>query len=202
MQMNNKAILAGTIISSPTFYTQLKTGTVLFRALICVMRLSGNEDVLPVVFSKEMMPEFEVGAKMKISGRLQTRNSNGHLDVYVRVYNINPYEKDENYVELEAAVCKEPELRTTPFKRIITNIVLANNAPPASSSYVPTIFWGRTALYMSGAKVGEEYLTYGRFQSRTYFKNGEERICYEYSGNFAEKTKGVQDESNDKVDEA
>ena len=99
--MNNKAILAGTIISSPTFYTQLKTGTVLFRTLMCVERTSGNEDILPVVFTKELSPEFEIGAKMKITGRLQSRNNEKHLDLFVRVYKIEQFEKYENHVELE-----------------------------------------------------------------------------------------------------
>ena len=202
MQMNNKVILAGTIISSPTFYRQLKTGTVLFRTLMCVKRTSGNEDVLPVVFSKEMLPEFEIGAKMKVTGRLQTQNSKGHLDLFARVYIIEPFEKDENYVEYEGVICKETIFRTTPFRRIITEAILANNAPPASSSYVPTIFWGSLAVAMSDAKTGDTYMTCGRFQSRKYFKNGEERICYEYSVNTAEKLKGVaEDEGNDKVDE-
>ena len=202
MQMVNKTILGGTIITSPTYYTQLKTGAVLFRTDMRVMRISGNEDILPVVFSKEMLPEFEVGAKMKITGRLQTRNSNGHLDVFVRVYNIEPFEKDENYVEYEGIVCKKTIFRTTPFRRVVTDAILANNAPPASSSYVPTIFWGSLAVAMSDAKMGDTYMTYGRFQSRKYYKNGEERICYEYSVNTAEKLKGVtEDENNDKVDE-
>lgn len=201
MQMNNKAILAGTIISSPAFYTQLKTGTVLFRAHMCVVRTSGNEDLLPVVFTKEMAPEFEIGAKMKITGRLQSRNNENHLDLFVRVYKIEQFEKDENHVELDGIVCKETVFRTTPFRRIITDAVLANNTPPASSSYVPTIFWGKMAVLMNDAKVGEEYRTYGRFQSRKYMKNGEEKICYEYSSNYAEK-KGVKDESINKVNEA
>lgn len=198
--MINKVILAGTIISTPAFYTQLKTGTTLFRAHMCVVRESGNEDLLPVVFSKEMLPEFEIGTKMKVSGRLQTRNSNKHLDVYVRVYTIEPFEKNENYVELEGVICKETVFRTTPFRRIVTDAMLANNAAPAPSSYVPTIFWGRLAVAMSKAKVGETYMTYGRLQSRNYIKNDEERICYEYSVNYAEK-KGVTDENINKVNE-
>ena len=198
--MNNKAILAGTIISSPTFYTQLKTGTVLFRTLMCVERTSGNEDILPVVFTKELSPEFEIGAKMKITGRLQSRNNENHLDLFVRVYKIDLFEKNENHVELDGIICKGTIFRTTPFRRKITDAVLANNAPPASSSYVPTIFWGKMAVLMSEAKIGEEYRTYGRFQSRIYLKNGEERICYEYSSNYAEK-KGVTDENINKVNE-
>ena len=54
---------------------------------MCVERTSGNEDILPVVFTKELSPEFEIGVKMKITGRLQSRNNENHLDLFVRVYN-------------------------------------------------------------------------------------------------------------------
>ena len=196
MQMKNTIILGGTIISEPTYYTQLKTGISLFRTLMCVNRTSGNTDVLPLVFSKEMLPEFEIGAKMRITGRLQTKNRDKHLDVFARVYNIEPYIDDENYVEFEGIIGKNVYFRSTPSGKVITEATLANNIPRTSTSYVPTIFWGSVARFMSVANVGERYETVGRFQSRQYMKNGEERICYEYSANYAHEMRGEENEDN------
>ena len=95
-------------------------------------------------------------------------------------------ENDINHIEINAFICKEPKFRTTPLGRDIADVLFAVNRQYGKSDYIPTIFWGRNAEYISHQEVGTRVNVIGRIQSRNYTKsldNGEviNRTAYEVS---------------------
>ena len=78
------------------------------------------------------------------------------------------------------------DLRTTPFGREITDLLIAVNRSYHKSDYIPCITWGRNARYAQHLNTGDNISIWGRIQSRTYQKrleNGEilTRVAYEMS---------------------
>ena len=97
-----------------------------------------------------------------------------------------PDEEDPNTIEIDGFVCKQPVYRTTPFKREITDMLIAVNRAYNKSDYIPAIAWGRNARYAGNFSVGERVRIMGRIQSRIYQKQledgtVEERTAYEVS---------------------
>jgi single-stranded DNA-binding protein len=78
-----------------------------------------------------------------------------------------------NYIFLDGFVCKPPIYRKTPLGREIADVLLAVNRPYNKSDYVPAIAWGRNARYAQNLKIGNRIRIWGRIQSRTYQKKGE-----------------------------
>ena len=131
------------------------------------------------------------GNKVKVFGEIRTRNvhedDKSHLEVTVFVKEVLLYEKDENNVELDGFICKEPVYRETPFGRQITDLIVASNRERNyRSDYIPCIAWGRNAIRTSEFNVGTRVKVSGRLQSREYNKRlGDEtyevRTAYELS---------------------
>lgn len=96
------------------------------------------------------------------------------------------YPLNVNNVVLDGFICKPPIYRVTPFKREITDILLAVNRSYNKSDYIPCICWGRNARFCEKRQVGENVKITGRIQSRTYtkkFPDGTETemVAYEVS---------------------
>ena len=108
---------------------------------------------------------------------------------------------DENFVTLDGYICKQGGVRKTPKGRQIADVTFAVNREYAKSDYIPLIFWGRSANYISDRKLGTNLKLKGRFQSRKYNKKIdeetiEERIAYEVSViSFEEVAEGPETES-------
>ena len=134
---------------------------------------------------------FKVGSLIGIVGQFRSYNklmenkSKLVLRVFVREL-VVPDEEDPNTIEIDGFVCKQPVYRTTPFKREITDMLIAVNRAYNKSDYIPAIAWGRNARYAGNFSVGERVRIMGRIQSRIYQKQledgtVEERTAYEVS---------------------
>ena len=100
------------------------------------------------------------------------------------------YEEDENNVELDGFICKEPTYRETPLGRQVSDLIIASNRERNfKSDYIPCIAWGRNAIRTSELNVGTRVKVLGRLQSREYNKRlGDEtyeaRTAYELSSSM------------------
>lgn len=147
-----------------------------------VDRLSESVDVLPVLISEKLMADVAVGTYVKITGQMRTYNKMENksrklliyiftrdIDVVTEEY-VKNYKLPNNDVTLVGFVCKEPVYRTTPFGRVIADLLIAVNRSYSNSDYIPCIAWGRNAKYAKTFEVGQKVEIKGRFQSRDYTK--------------------------------
>jgi len=160
---------------------------------ISVKRLSGQEDLIPLTVSERLMEDdsFKSGNLIGVIGQFRSYNklvdnrSKLVLRVFVREI-AAPDEDEPNTIEIDGFVCKAPVYRTTPFKREISDMLIAVNRAYNKSDYIPAIAWGRNARYAGTFEVGDRVHIIGRIQSRIYQKqldDGviEERTAYEVS---------------------
>lgn len=189
---NNKVCLSGRIVSEAVFSHEIM-GEGFYDLNIAVKRLSGQEDIIPLTVSERIMEHenFGVGALIGVIGQFRSYNklvdsrSKLVLRVFVRELAV-PDEDDPNTIEIDGFVCKQPIYRTTPFKREITDMLIAVNRAYGKSDYIPAIAWGRNARYAGNFAVGDRVKIVGRIQSRVYQKmledgSSEERTAYEVS---------------------
>lgn len=181
----NSAIVCGFLIHEPELEYENKRGKKFLRMCLGVPRESGKADMIPVVFREDKLIDADV---LKISGEVQTKNKDGHLDVYVYAREIAAGSDNEigtNSININGFFCKDPVFRTTPLGRKICDMLIASNRDHYKSDYIPCICWGSKAEFAGELNVGANVSLNGRFQSREYVKRtdeGEEtRIAYEVS---------------------
>lgn len=159
-----------------------------YRTRVRVERLSGTEDLVPIVVSdlligRERMKTSLEGKWVEVAGQFRSYNKLGedgrrHLDLFLFVTAINIYDDEDeleevtnaNLIYLDGYLCKPPVFRKTPLGRQITDLLIAVNRPYGKSDYIPCIAWGRVAQWASEFEVGNRVKLYGRVQSREYFK--------------------------------
>lgn len=192
LMQNNKVCLYGKIHDAPEFSHEVM-GEGFYDFTLAVARLSGQEDIVPVTVSERLMQEtsFKIGEAIGICGQMRSYNKliGGRSKLILRVFVREIYDGDPenpNVIELEGFICKPPVYRTTPFKREITDMLVAINRAYNKSDYIPAIAWGRNARYAGGFEVGDKIRLSGRIQSRVYQKQLEdgaidERTAYEVS---------------------
>lgn len=189
---NNRVCLTGKVVTEAEFSHEIM-GEGFYDLNISVKRLSGQEDIIPLTVSERLMESdnFKIGSLIGIVGQFRSYNklmenkSKLVLRVFVREL-VVPDEEDPNTIEIDGFVCKQPVYRTTPFKREITDMLIAVNRAYNKSDYIPAIAWGRNARYAGNFSVGERVRIMGRIQSRIYQKQledgtVEERTAYEVS---------------------
>ena len=198
---NNRAYVAGEVISAPVFSHEV-LGERFYDVVLSVKRLSDRGDEIPVTVSDRLMQDasLEVGTRLGVSGQLRSYNkqADGRSKLILRVFarELDDGESDTpNRIELEGYVCKPPVYRTTPFRREICDMLLAVNRAYNKSDYIPAIAWGRNAKYAGEFAVGDKVAVSGRIQSRTYQKvlpdgSTEERVAYEVSVSQLERVDG------------
>mgnify|MGYP002566132194 CR=1 FL=1 len=177
-----------------------------YRTRVRVERLSGTEDLVPIMVSdlmigKEMLKKSLEGKWVEVAGQFRSYNKLGedgrrHLELFLFVTAINIYEDEDeleeitnaNLIYLDGHLCKPPVFRKTPLGRQITDLMIAVNRSYGKSDYIPCIAWGRIAQWVSEFEVGNRVKLYGRVQSREYLKRysndseaGEYRNAYEIS---------------------
>lgn len=191
--MANRIILSGTVAENPKFSYEVY-GEKFYHFFIETERLSGTVDKLPIITSEAFIKNVIVGKRNGIDGEIRTYNK--HCDdknkLIVSVFAkkiLEPFEKDENYAEIDGYVCKFPTYRETPYGREICDLIIASNRLYGKSDYVPSIVWGRNAKRIAYKKLGDRIYAKGRLQSREYLKkiNDEEtetRTAYELSASF------------------
>ena len=175
LMKNNKVFISGEVISEPKFSHEVY-GENFFEFDLKVSRLSESYDIIPVTVSEKLLVDSNIKIGTKICGNGQFRSYNkidegkSKLMLTVFLREILPYTPSENpnYIEIVGYVCKEPVFRTTPFKREISDVLLAVNRSYNKSDYLPCIAWGRNARFVKNFNVGDKVSVTGRIQSRDY----------------------------------
>lgn len=194
---NNTVYVAGRVASDPQFSHEIM-GEGFYDLSLAVKRLSGQDDVIPITVSERLMTDRKcsLGERLGVSGQLRSYNkfvgekSKLLLRVFARELDDGD-EENPNMIEIVGFVCKPPVYRTTPFKREITDMLLAVNRAYNKSDYIPVIAWGRNARFAGAFGVGDKVRVSGRIQSRTYQKtledgSLEERTAFEVSAGKVE----------------
>ena len=177
----NKIKLTGTVVSgvklSHTFL-----GENFYKFDLESERTSGNSDKIPCLIPQMLVGDIKEGAKISLNGEIRSRNYTDelgtHCQLAVFVTEVSDYcGYDENSVELEGFICKEPKYRKTPAGREICDLLIASNRERSNKSdYIPCITWGRNAVRTSLMEVSNKVKVLGRFQSREYTKRYEDGV--------------------------
>lgn len=204
---NNKVNVIGKVVSDFCFDHEIY-GEKFYAAKLLIHRLSGQADVIPLMISERLLDVVKnyEGCAVEVIGQFRSYNRHegekNRLILHVFVKEIHFLEEfsdctNINQIFLDGYICKEPVYRETPLGREIADILLAVNRSYGKSDYLPCIFWGRNARYISGFQVGERVRVWGRVQSREYIKRlsdteCEKRVAYEVSVSRMEE---VRDET-------
>ncbi len=174
----NTLVLVGKVLNSPELaYASQHTSFYLFD--IEVPRLSGENDILPILIPQRLLPLIQVNAYVELQGKMRTRNERNKLLVrgachYVKQLTEEEFKEHEgpfNLIQMSCFTCKKPNYRVTPNGRKITDLILAVNTDKKSnSSYVPCIAWGKDAEATAKLPIGSALCIEARFQSRNYIK--------------------------------
>lgn len=185
----NFVTLFGKIVGEPV-YSHSVYKEDFYIILLGIKRASEYEDIIPILVSDRAwnIKELSLDKYIRVEGSYRTFNKKNKdklqlfLYVFADVISVpNETEKFCNEIKLEGYICREPQYRTTPLGREITDILLAVNRNYGKSDYIPCILWGRNAKYGSSLKVGNKVSISGRIQSRVYMKENESKIAYEVS---------------------
>ena len=203
---NNYLTLVGKVTGEKEFSHEIY-GERFYIFKLAILRLSGNEDIIPITISERLIQEntLQPGKKLLVKGQFRSYNSYENeknrliLTVFAKdVIELAMEEEEEeanemvrkdtitNEVVLMGYICKKPIYRQTPFGREISDILLAVNRAYNKSDYIPCIAWGRTARFCQNLEIGSQVKIVGRVQSRTYEKKYEDgtsqtRVAYEVS---------------------
>lgn len=161
-------------------------GTKLYKSEIGILRLSGIEDILPIVFSErlENFTSLKVGYYVKVEGFMHSsqykdENYTRRTRVYVNTKSILEVHESscdslhENNVVLEGKLFKEPILRKSKTNKSIdlAEVILEVHRGGSKYEHIPLIVWGINAKqivdYVKGTKVHID----GRFQSRKILRH-------------------------------
>ena len=191
----NMAYLSGRVLSEPVF-NHKTYGEAFYLVMLGIMRKSGYEDEIRLIISEKLLGgrSPKVGELLEISGQIRTYNRevDGRSKMEVTVFTRRmEYCSDEefeyeNHVAIEGFICKAPVRRTSPLGREICDLMVAVNRMYNKSDYIPTIAWGRNAIYSGQLQVGDKIAVEGRIQSREYRKYNDEgepitKTAYEVS---------------------
>jgi len=199
---NNQAQITGKICSEFEFSHEVY-GEKFYNFKLFVSRLSGTADILPMTASQHLIrDEFCPDANVTVVGQVRSYNSFSAeqnknkliLTLFVHEMALADEEPDgqnPNSVQLNGFICKQPIYRVTPFKREITDLLIAVNRSYSKSDYIPCIAWGKYAKFSGELAVGTNVVINGRMQSRIYQKKLEdgkilEKTAYEVSVSFLE----------------
>lgn len=187
----NQITVRGSLDTLPQFSHE-NHGKQFYRFLLRVPRLSGAEDILPVIASLELLNAMDLsgGSQITICGQIRSYNSRTEgirrLHIFIFAESLAVCQDEpENSVQLSGTLCKDPVFRKTPLGREICDVMLAVPRTYHRSDYLPCILWGRTAQEAALCQVGDRLTLQGRMQSRNYQKitaaGTELRTAYEIS---------------------
>lgn len=191
---NNKVFLQGTVDTEPVFNHSVKEDD-FYGFNVRVARLSGQNDVVPIIIPKRLVEYYNIhkGERIALRGQFRSfnkvENEKRRLVLSVFVKEICDWDDDvnPNVVELNGFICKPVIYRTTPFSREICDVLLAVNRRFNKSDYIPCIAWGNNAQIVSQMGVPTNIQIIGRIQSREYNKvvdnqeNPITKVAYEVS---------------------
>lgn len=175
--LNNNVELWGKV-ASEIKYSHTVIDEKFYEFTLEVPRLSESSDLIPVTISEKLFTndDLKLNTIIALAGQFRSYNklvedkSKLMLTVFVRELTKLDTTKNPNIITLKGFLCKEPVFRTTPFKREISDILLAVNRAYNKSDYIPCIAWGRNARFVKNLPVGTKLEIEGRIQSREYQK--------------------------------
>ena len=187
----NTITLRGMMQELPKF-SHDNHGKRFYRFTLCVERLSGAVDLLPVVAEESLILNLDPcgGEMIRVEGQVRSHNirteTGRRLLIFVFASAIAAEDGEPlNECIVEGPVCREPTFRRTPLGREICDVMLAVPRAFRRADYLPCILWGRTAKEISACHVRDRIRICGRLQSRVYTKLTEncsmERPAYEIS---------------------
>ena len=187
----NRVRLCGRAAGEPAL-SHINHGEHFYRFPLSVERLSGQEDLLPVILPRRLLEEHPVhtGDTLTLTGQLRSFNNRSgqgpRLVISVFVRELTPGGAAPfNQIQLSGVLCKAPSLRRTPLGREICDLILAVNRRYGRADYLPCIAWGGLARRCGALEVGDGVRIEGRLQSRAYTKVdhgvSEVRTAYEVS---------------------
>ncbi len=178
------------LVPEPPVLSHENHGTRFFRCQLSVPRLSGQEDLLPVLLPEAMAARIQAEEPLRLRGQLRSFNNRSGVGsrLVLTVYAMEleePTGEACNHIYLTGALCKPPTFRKTPLGRSICDLMLAVSRKYGRADYLPVIAWGQLALRTAKLQVGDPLALEGRIQSRPYQKltdaGPETRIAYEVS---------------------
>ena len=187
----NRIALTGALDTLPE-YSHTNHDRNFYRLTLCVERLSGAVDLLPVLAAEDVLNEADLfrGERIAITGQVRSFNNRAPegrrliISVYADTLTTTD-QPAQNDVSLTGSVCKPPIYRRTPLGREICDVMLAVPKAFQRADYLPCILWGRTAQEASRCHTRDKIGITGRLQSRVYTKlteeGAEERTAYEIS---------------------
>lgn len=192
--MENNFISLEGVVNGDAVYSHNVMDEEFYKFMLNVSRLSGTVDAIPVTLSKRLLEQADIREGECISLTGQIRSYNKYMDNRTRLI-LTAFAKsigdgisggeNMNSVMLNGYICKTPTYRKTPFGREITDVIIAVNRAFNRSDYIPTICWGKNAVYCRDLPIGTNVIIKGRLQSREYTKrNGDDyeiRTAYEVS---------------------
>ena len=191
----NRITISGTVENTPVFSHEVHNEQ-FYSFEIRTKRKSETCDILSCIIPEVLIGNISAGDKITIIGEVRTRNitvdeAKRALEISVFVRYVDEYAgHDDELVEISGYICKEPIYRETPLGREITDVLIASNRERCcKSDYIPCIAWGRNAVRMASANIGDKVVAKGRLQSRVYTKRLDnegivERTAYELSLNY------------------
>ena len=173
----NKVYLQGVVETVPEYNHTVKDED-FYTFNLRVLRLSGQNDVIPITISKKLLDFNNIKKDDLIAVKGQFRSFNKIdgdkrkllLSVFVKEVCEVDNNANSNVVELDGYICKPAIYRTTPFSREICDVLLAVNRNFNKSDYIPCIAWGNNAQTVSKMPVPTKLKLLGRIQSREYVK--------------------------------
>ena len=140
----NHITLTGTLASLPE-YSHQNHERRFFRFLLAVERLSGTEDLLPVLAAEDVLEQAELfeGERFTIEGQIRSFNNREPTGrrLILCVYALSMTTTDapmQNEAVLTGTVCKPPVYRQTPLGRQITDLCLAVPRLYRRTDYIPS----------------------------------------------------------------
>ena len=192
----NRIALTGALDTLPE-YSHTNHDRNFYRLTLCVERLSGAVDLLPVLAAEDVLSEADLfrGERIAITGQVRSFNNRAPegrrliISVYAETLTTTD-QPAQNDVSLTGSVCKPPIYRRTPLGREICDVMLAVPRPYHRTDYIPCILWGKNAQEAADALPGAKLRVTGRLQSRDYVKVvdgvSQTRTAYELSVTQAE----------------
>ena len=177
-QDQNQVNMCG-IVAEPPKVSHTANERTFYTFPLIIPRLSGTEDRLQVIAPHTAFEpaQFPAGSAIRLSGSLRSRNvhENDRYHLILSVYAAQTEADNDccfpqNDVRLTGTVC---------------DIMLAVRRRYGRTDFLPLIAWGKNAVAVSQAAVGQWLDCSGRFQSRIYTKTEAtlttERTAFEVS---------------------
>lgn len=189
---NNQVILLGYMTDDFTFSHEV-TEEKFFTFTLEVERTSGTKDYLPIMISEKLIDKNEnyIDKPVCVVGQFRSFNkkTEGATHIMLHIFAMDFYvTEDDSYMNeatFNGYICKNPTYRTTPLGRQISDVMIAVPRKCGKNDYIPCVFWGRDAVYVSRMDVGTQIIFSGRIQSREYQKQidgvTETKMAYEVS---------------------